>query len=69
VTKIIDDIVLSVLLELDGEVFPMDNGFWTKFSVKKVEPNEHIPHGTAVPLTLFPSFRRRPESGRSLNQK
>jgi hypothetical protein len=39
VAKNKDDIGLSILLEMDGEVFPMDNGYWTKFSIKKVEPD------------------------------
>lgn len=36
---------LDYLLELDGEIFPMDNGYWTKFEAKKVGPNDKIPHG------------------------
>lgn len=30
----------------------MDNGYWTKFEVKKVTPNETIPHGIKYSLTL-----------------
>jgi len=36
---------LELLLNLDGEIFPMDNGYWTRFEVKLVEANEQIPHG------------------------
>lgn len=43
---------LDYLLELDGEIFPMDNGYWTKFEAKKVSPNEKIPHGIKYSLTL-----------------
>lgn len=43
---------LDYLLELDGEIFPMDNGYWTKFEAKKVGPNEKIPHGVKYSLTL-----------------
>jgi hypothetical protein len=43
---------LAVLLELDGEIFPMDNGYWTKFEAKAVEPNDKIPHGIKYSLTL-----------------
>ena len=25
---------LEVLLQLDSEIFPMENGFWTKFEAK-----------------------------------
>ena len=43
---------LDALLDLDGEVYPMENGHWTKFEVRKVEPNVHIPHGIKYSLTL-----------------
>ena len=43
---------LDYLLDLDGEIFPMDNGYWTKFDVKAVEPNENIPHGIKYSLTI-----------------
>lgn len=43
---------LDYLLELDGEIFSMDNGYWTKFEAKKVGPNEKIPHGVKYSLTL-----------------
>ena len=36
---------LENLLMLDGEVFPMDNGFWVKLEAKRVESNAKIPHG------------------------
>ena len=26
-----DDAGLNTLLDLNGEIFPMDNGYWTKF--------------------------------------
>lgn len=43
---------LKYLLELDGEVFPMDNGYWTKFEVRLIEPSNSIPHGVRYSLTL-----------------
>lgn len=46
------DAGLDVLLQLDGEIFPMDNGYWTKIEAKKVESNEHIPHGIKYSLSL-----------------
>jgi len=36
---------LETLLQLDGEVFPMDNGFWVKFKIHITPKNIHIPHG------------------------
>lgn len=43
---------LETLLSLDGEVFPMDNGYWTKFEVKRVAVSEKVPHGIRYSLTL-----------------
>ena len=40
-----EDASLETLLDLDSEVFPMDNGYWTKFEAYRVEPNEQMPHG------------------------
>jgi len=50
---------LETLLELDGEVFPMDNGFWVKFKVHKTPTNKHIPHGIKYSLTLHDQHNRR----------
>ena len=43
---------LDVLLQLDNEIFPMENGYWTKFEVKLVAMTKHIPHGIKYALTL-----------------
>jgi len=43
---------LDALLDLDGEVFPMDSGYWTKFEVKRVDATKQIPHGIRYSLTL-----------------
>lgn len=40
-----EDASLETLLDLDGEVFPMDNGYWTKFEACRVKPTKQIPHG------------------------
>lgn len=53
------DIGLEALLSLDGEIFPMDNGFWTKFEVKTVECSEQIPHGIRYSLTLHDKNNNR----------
>jgi len=47
-----DDLSLTTLLDLDGEVFPMENGYWTKFEVSRVTPTSGIPHGIRYSLTL-----------------
>lgn len=43
---------LETLLALNGEIFPMDGGFWTKFEAWRVEPNAQIPHGIRYSFTL-----------------
>jgi len=53
------DFGLEALLSLDGEIFPMENGFWTKFEIKQVPPNEHVPHGIRYSLTLHDSRNQR----------
>lgn len=50
---------LEALLDLNGEVFPMDNGFWTKLEAWKVEPSEQIPHGVRYSLTLHDKYNKR----------
>ena len=47
-----EDASLKTLLDLNGEVFPMDNGYWTKFEAYRVTPTPHIPHGIRYSLTL-----------------
>jgi len=53
------DYGLETLLDLNGEIFPMENGYWTKFEARKVTPNEHIPHGIKYSLTLHNSRNER----------
>ena len=47
-----EDETLETLLALDGEIFPMENGYWTKFEASKVTPTRQIPHGIRYSLTL-----------------
>ena len=39
-------------MDLNGELFPMDNGYWTKFEAFRVPPTKQIPHGIRYSLTL-----------------
>lgn len=57
--KEMEDETLVTLLLLDGEIFPMDSGFWTKFEVHRVMPEPHIPHGVRYSLTLHDRYNRR----------
>ncbi len=43
---------LENLLNLDGEIFLIDNGYWVKFEAHKVEVSKKIPHGIKYSLTL-----------------
>ncbi len=55
----LNDPSLIALLDLDGEVFPMVNGFWTKIDAKRVMRNDNIPHGVRYALTLHNSSNLR----------
>ncbi len=43
---------IETLLNLNGEIFPMENGYWTKFEAYQVEPRKQIPHGIKYSLSL-----------------
>lgn len=43
---------LNTLLDLDGEIFIMDGGYWVKIEAKRVPPSPSIPHGIRYLLTL-----------------
>ena len=47
-----EDKTLETLLDLDGEIFLMENGYWTKFEASRVTPIRQIPHGIRYSLTL-----------------
>ena len=53
------DTSLITLLDLNGEIFPMDNGYWTKIVAYRVEANENIPHGIRYSLTLHDRYNNR----------
>lgn len=50
---------LDTLLLLDGEIFPMSNGYWTKIEAREVIPSEHIPHGIKYSLSLHNRYNKR----------
>lgn len=52
------DDTLDSLLMLNGEIFPMDNGYWTKFEAYLVEQTLHTPHGIRYCLTLHDRYNR-----------
>lgn len=50
---------LENLLLMSSEIFPMDNGYWTKIEAYEVKPDEHIPHGIRYSLTLHNKNNQR----------
>ena len=50
---------LENLLNLHGEVFLMDNGYWIKFEAYEVETSKSIPHGVRYSLTLHDKNNHR----------
>ena len=43
---------LDTLLDLNGEIFLMDGGYWVKIEAKSVSVSPSIPHGIRYSLTL-----------------
>lgn len=47
------------LLDLDGERFVLEQGYWVKFEVRRVRESRHIPHGIRYSLTLHDRANQR----------
>jgi len=54
-----EDVSLDTLLNLNGEIFPMDNGYWTKFEAFEIMATPQIPHGVKYSLTLHNRNNKR----------
>ena len=50
---------LEALLELNNEVFLLENGYWTKIEARRVKPSREIPHGIRYSLTLHNRYGTR----------
>jgi hypothetical protein len=50
--KLLTAFDIETLLNLNGEIFPMENGYWTKFEAYPVESSERVPHGIKYSLSL-----------------
>jgi hypothetical protein len=48
-----DDHTLEFLLAFDGRIHRLDQGYWLKFEIKRVEPEHERPHGLSYSLTLL----------------
>ena len=53
------DFELETLLSLDGEIFRMEDGYWTKCEAKRVKSDDSFPHGIRYSLTLHDRNNRR----------
>ncbi len=54
-----DTFDLENLLNLNGEVFPLENGYWTKMEAYRVDLSAQIPHGISYSLPLHDKYNRR----------
>ena len=50
---------LETLLELNGESYRLEKGYWVKFEAYRVLPTKHIPHGISYSITLHDRGNRR----------
>jgi hypothetical protein len=53
------DETLDTLLELDGEIYVINNELWASIEARRVEPNEHIPHDVRYCLNLHDKYNNR----------
>ena len=53
------DYTLNALLEMHDNVYAMEDGYWMKFEVWRVEVTEMIPHGIRYSLTLHDKYGKR----------
>jgi hypothetical protein len=53
------DPALDVLLDLNGEEFHEENGYWYKIEVSMVDPTMERPHGIRYNLTLHDNHNLR----------
>ncbi|OEU69970.1 MAG: hypothetical protein BA864_01125 [Desulfuromonadales bacterium C00003093] len=54
-----DTFDLENLLNLNGEICPLENGYWIKFEAHQVDPSPQIPHGISYSLTFHDKYNRR----------
>lgn len=50
---------LQALLDLNGEIFIFENGFWVKFQAYEVDISKSIPHGIKYSISLHDRSNRR----------
>ncbi|MFP4615537.1 MAG: DUF6516 family protein, partial [Thiohalorhabdus sp.] len=50
---------METLLDLNGEMIRLNNGYSVKFEARQVSPNENLPHGIRYSLTLHDPNNKR----------
>jgi hypothetical protein len=55
----LDSFDLENLLNLNGEIYPLENGYWIKFEVYQADPSPQVPHGINYSLSLHDKYNRR----------
>jgi hypothetical protein len=53
------DYALENLLDYDGRVHWLENGYFLKFEIRRVDPDQRQPHGIRYSLTLHDSGGQR----------
>lgn len=53
------DTDIETLLLLDGEIYDQGSGYWIKIEARRVDANEHVPHGIRYALTLHDRYGTR----------
>jgi hypothetical protein len=51
-SKISEEHALEFLLAFNGRIHILDQGYWLKFEISRVEPTPNRPHGVRYSLTL-----------------
>jgi hypothetical protein len=54
-----EDVGLSTLLELNGEIYDQADGYWVKIEARRTVPTPQIPHGIRYSLTLHDRYGTR----------
>ncbi len=54
-----EDTSLEALLNLDGETFVLEKGYWVKFNARRVPATRQIPQGIRYSLTLHDRYNNR----------
>jgi len=64
--RLAHDYGLESLLAMDGVVFVLDHGHWSKIEARVVVSNRHVPHGVRYLRTLHEVFEYQFESAEKL---